>query len=283
MNQPLIGLTLGGLGLDSPETEQSVLEGFLRLRQETPLNAVEFWMAPEHRPRPGVYWPEDYSPPRRELMAGFLRHFEWCGVHLPFLFNNYIAPNPAVARPARRQLELGIEIAGGLGARYCVVHAEWDNRGFLTPEQNLQRYVEVFGTLCDLAAKSGMLFCVETCFFAQTPDVIEQLIAGVARENYGVTLDAGKAMLNNGGNAGLHRLIERVGERIRGTHLYDYPAEGDYRRILPGGGVVDIPGVVARLRRLDYAGSYHLETGGDYDQQKAAILALHALVKQAQL
>ena len=281
-HSPFIGVTLHGLGLAEPETAESVTEGFLRLRDETPLNSVEIWMAPEHKVRPAVYWPEDYTAERQRAMRTFLDQFDYCGVHLPFLFNNYIAPNPAVAGPAREQMRLGIKVAGQIGCKYAVAHAEWDNRGFLSEDDTFNRYRDAFGDFASLAERNGMLFCVETCFFIGHRARAVRMVQEVGHPNFRITLDAGKAMLNNdGSNENVHRLIDEIGEHIGSTHLYDYPNQTDYSRVLPGCGRVDVRGFVAHLWEKGYRGVFNLETSAAYEQQKQAILALARYADEA--
>jgi len=282
MSDVLIGMTLQPLDADAPPTLESVLAGFDRLREETPLNSVEIWMAPEHRPRAHVFWPEDYTAERRRAMKAFLARFDYCGVHLPFLFNNYIAPNPAVAEPALRQLELGVEIAGELGCRYAVMHAEWDNRGFVKEDDNFRRYAAAFGRLCGRARAAGLRLCAETCFFIGDRHRAARMVREVDNAEFGITLDAGKAMRNNGfSNEAVLELIEEIGPAMGSTHLYDYPSREETARILPGCGMVDVPAIVARLWRTGYRGVFSLETSGTYGPQKRAVEALAAYVDAA--
>ena len=281
-HSPLIGVTLHGLGLAEPETAESAMEGFLRLRDETPLNSVEIWMAPEHKVRPACFWPEAYTEERTRMMRGFLEHFPYCGVHLPFLFNNYIAPNPAIAGPACEQLRLGIKIASELGCKYAVVHAEWDNRGFVSEDDNFKRYRDVFRDFASLAEQSGLLFCVETCFFIGPRERACRMVREVDHPNFRITLDAGKAMLNNDeSNQNVHRLIDEIGKHIGSTHLYDYPDETDFSRVLPGCGRVDVRGFVAHLWEKGYRGVFSLETSAAYAEQKQAILTLARYADEA--
>jgi len=279
---PYIGATLHGLGLAKPETTESVTEGFLRLRDETPLNSVEIWMAPEHKVRPACFWPEDYTRQRKRAMRAFLAHFPYCGVHLPFLFNNYIAPNPAIAGPARDLDAQADLLAGELGCQYAVAHAEWDNRGFVSEDENFKRYRDVFRDFASLAEQNGLLFCVETCFFIGHRARTVRMVREVDHPNFRITLDAGKAMLNNDeSNENVHRLIDKIGGHIGSTHLYDYPNETDYSRVLPGCGRVDIRGFVAHLWKKGYRGVFNLETGAAYEEQKQAILTLARYTDEA--
>ena len=110
---------------------------------------------------------------------------------------------------------------------------------------------------------------------------MERMQREVAHPNFWITLDSGKAMLNNSGNSGVYDLIERLGHRIGSTHLYDYPAEMKYARILPGGRVVDVEGYVARLWKKGFRGPFSLETSGTRAEQKRAILTLTEFVQKA--
>lgn len=282
MPEPLVGLTMSTLGRPEPNTFETVTDGFLRLQQETGLASIEIWMAVEHNRRPHVFWPEAYTPELKSKMKGFLDHFPYHGVHLPFLFNNYIAPNPVIAKAALAQLELGIDVAGELGNRYAVMHAEWDNRGFVSEDDNFARYRDALGRLAERAKRAGLLLCIETCFFIGHRDRAARMIREVNHPNLRITLDAGKAMRNNDfSNENVHKLIEEIGEHIGSTHLYDYPSKTDTSRVLPGCGYVDVQSLVEHLWNKGYRGVFSMETGGDYEMQKRAILTLQGYVKSA--
>ena len=279
---PYIGATLHALGFAEPETFESITGGYLRLLDETPLNSVEIWMAPEHKGGPATFWPEDYTPERRTKMKAFLDRFPYKGVHLPFMFNNYIAPNPVVAKPAQEQMKLGIRIAGELGCKYAVAHAEWDNRGFIDEDGNFARYREVFRDFATVAEESGLLFCVETCFFIGQRERAYRMVREVDHPNFRITIDSGKCMRNNDYNSdNVLELVDRIGAHVGSTHLYDYPSREDTSRVLPGCKYVDVEAIVAALWKRGFRGAFSLESGGNREQHILAITTLAEYVEKA--
>ena len=296
--RPYFGITLSGLELPGERTFATHTAAALELQRQTGFNAVEIWMDGISN-APVNFWPEDYDEHRLAEMAAFLAHFDTFGVHLPFAFSDYTAINPTVARAAADQIALGIDAAVTLGASYCVAHARFRNLGHVSEEENFRRYAEAFRAFAERAAAGGATFCVETCEFLDSPDKFLRMIELTDHPNCKLTLDAGKFMVYASANFGREGAKDKMdwtdgcrnmlawldehADLIGSTHLWDYekyPGAGS--RILPGNGLCDIRGVVARLIAGGYAGSFNLETSGSFEQEKKAILTLKGYIETAE-
>lgn len=271
---PYFGITLHGIKEEGTSTFESLTGAALRLQGQTGFNAVEIWMDGVGK-SPCCIWPEQYDAALLKKMRAFLSHFEYKGVHLPFACSDYTSINPYVARLAKEQVLLAIKLAGKLGADYCVGHARFNYLSQVSEDEAFRRYAAVWREFADLAAEGGVRYCLETCEFIDTPAKFSRAYRETNHPNFRLTLDAGKVVWYTKGNEGLFDWLDREALPFVGsTHLWDYDPSGGSRRILPGNGRCDIRGVVSRLLASGYAGSYNLETGGTFEEEKTAILTL---------
>ncbi len=275
------GMTVNNLIVPGAKSFDEVSAAVFRAQDETGFNAAELWMDRVCR-EPGVYYPEEYTPALIRQMKGFLSRFEWRGVHLPFAHSDYTSINPVVAKAAKDQLLLGLQISAELGAHYCVGHARFQNCNIVPLDENFRRYGDVLREFSTLARKSGIRYCVETCEFLDTIEKMDRLVREVNHPSFGLTLDAGK-VVTYAGNEGLFKLMDMSAGHIGSTHLWDFetPVARGGRRILPGSGACDLKGVVKKLVKQGYSGSYNLETGGSYDEQKLAVITLKGFIDEA--
>jgi len=113
---------------------------------------------------------------------------------------------------------------------------------------------EAFAGLCDRAAEHGLLVQLEWLPWSRIPDLTTALavVAGADRPNGGLNIDAWHLV-----RAGVtvEELRAVPGHRILGVQLDDGPLEAEadlvdatlHRRLLPGEGEFDLPGIVQAL------------------------------------
>ncbi len=287
------GITLSGLNAGKGVSFASFAKTALKLRDETGFNAAEIWM--DGGGHPSAFWPEQYDNGLTKKVKAFLSHFDFFGVHLPFSCSDFTSINPAVARTATEQILLAIRISGRLGARYLVGHARFGFHGRFDTEEGIRRYAEEARSFCDLAARYGMIYCMETCEYLDAPWKMARIAEEVDHPAFRLTLDAGKMMVYASrkfrdprakdyldGTPKMLAWLRQHGRLIGSTHLWDYeisPGKGD--RILPGNGLCDVKAVVRALAKCGYEGSYNLETSGTYREEKTAINTLKGYIDEA--
>jgi sugar phosphate isomerase/epimerase len=126
---------------------------------------------------------------------------------------------------------------------------------------------KLYPLLADYAAERGLRIMFEPLSpilmnadsFICTLDEAMRLIDDVNRPNFGLMLDVWHIWREP-------HIAERIakldGNRIFGVHISDWPQDeprhvGD--RVLPGQGVIDLPGLLGAIERSGYRGAYCLE------------------------
>ncbi len=129
---------------------------------------------------------------------------------------------------------------------------------------------EVFPALADYAGERGLRIMFEHLHpvlmnaytFISTFDEAIKLIKDVGRPNFGFELDVWHIWHE----PDIVERVARLGNQIFGVHINDWPA-GEPRnlsdRVLPGQGVIDLPGLLGAIERTGYSGAYCLEIFSD--------------------
>jgi sugar phosphate isomerase/epimerase len=125
---------------------------------------------------------------------------------------------------------------------------------------------ELYPPLADYAADHGVRIMFEplspvlmnfTAFICSLAEAM-QLIEDVDRPNFGLCLDVWHVWRE----ANVPERIVPLGERIFGVHVCDWPAaepRSALDRVLPGAGVIDLPGMLGAIDASGYKGAYCLE------------------------
>ena len=179
----IIGASLGSFkGL----TLRQAMEMYSRLLSDFDLKAVEIRFEKE------VGRPSLWSWEAGEEISIFLKEFELCGAHLPFVYLNSISPNPKIRNESVNQLKDAIKKASELEINYCVMHA----RGFaygLTHQQQIEEWKEVVKELTEYAKDNSILLTLEN---ADSLSNLKDLVSVVKEINskwLKITLDVGHA------------------------------------------------------------------------------------------
>ena len=183
----VIGVSLGsfrGLGIEK------AMELYLELSDDFNLNAVELRFEKE-KEKPSLW-----SWEAGKEISSFLKEFEVCGAHLPFVYLNPISPNPKIREESINQLKDAIEKASELEISYTVMHA----RGFahgLTHEQQIEEWKEVLKELADYAQDNSILLTLENADFLSNLKELVNVVRGVNSKWLKITLDVGHAHVRN--------------------------------------------------------------------------------------
>jgi sugar phosphate isomerase/epimerase len=168
------------------------------------------------------------------------------------------APPPRFPKDLGRQLmkatpEAFVPVAAAMGAR-SITAIE-----FFGVEVEVDRAVEAFAEVCDLAANEGVLVHLEFLPWAGIPDLrmAWEIVRQADRSNGGLLVDSWH-LFRSGST--LEDLRSIPGDKVLGVQLGDAPKtpetdlaeETQHRRLIPGAGNFDLTGLV---RTLDEIGS----------------------------
>ncbi len=187
----------------------------------------------------------------------------WCGWPGPTVWNFVEGPLtlgivPAEYREVRMQaLFKGAEFCPWIGVRDMVTHV-----GFIPENLNDPVYAEVIGELRRLAShcrELGVRFLFETG--QETPTTLLRAIEDIGLDNVGVNLDPANLILY--GKANPVDALEVIGRYVWGVHAKDglYPTTGRElgREVALGEGKVNVPALIAGLKKLGYQGALTIE------------------------
>jgi sugar phosphate isomerase/epimerase len=179
----IIGASLGsfkGLKL------KQAMELYSKLSNDFSLNAVEIRFEKE------IGRPSLWSWEVEKEISSFLKEFELCGTHLPFVYLNPISPNPKIRNESINQLKDAIEKASELEMNYAVMHA----RGFaygLTYEQQLKEWKEVIKELAEYVKDNSIILTIENADFLSNLRDLVSVVKEINSKWLKITLDAGHA------------------------------------------------------------------------------------------
>lgn len=172
-------------------------------------------------------------------------------------------------------LKKQIEAARRLGAGLMTIHL-----GTYDPdtgrEATMQRVVAAIGDAAAAAEKAGVIITVENftlChgehFLGERTEDFGLLFGEIASPAVGLNLDIGHANVTKN----LDELLTQFGRRLRNIHLHDTDGETDGHQP-PGGGTVDWPPLLDRLKSIGYAGPINFEfpeTSGKFSECMAMV------------
>lgn len=169
-------------------------------------------------------------------------------MHGPFLDLSPASPEPRLQALTRERYRHALQIAQALGARYLVLHTQF-NPNLRQPtypalwlEQNLRFFTDLLPAIVD----AGATIVLENMWDSH-PDHLAQLLAALPKEQFAACLDAGHAHLHS--QVGYRSWIEALGDRLQYIHLSDNHGDWDEHLAL-GQGTVDFPGLLDGLRSI---------------------------------
>lgn len=152
------------------------------------------------------------------------------------------------------------------GTKVMVVHPGGIRRDDGHGAQALARNVEAFERLCETAACYDVTIAVENMQegkgwerFGSTVDDLLALIDTVGPDHLGVCFDTSHA---NVCGMDMPAELRRIGKHLVATHISDNLGAHD-DHLLPYGGRIDWPPIVAALKEIGYAGPFNLEIPGE--------------------
>jgi len=173
-------------------------------------------------------------------------------------------------------------------ASLCGIPAVHTHCGFLPEVPSDPLYDEAVAAIRTVAAHcraNGQTFLMETG--QETPITLLRAIRDVGLDNIGVNLDTANLILYGKGEP--VGALDVIGQYVRGLHAKDglYPTDPNSlgKEVPIGGGRVNFPEVIRRLRRLNYSGPITIEREIEGPRQQADIRAskeyLQRLIDQA--
>ncbi|MBQ9793472.1 MAG: TIM barrel protein [Clostridia bacterium] len=185
---------------------------------------------------------------------------------------------PAEYRAMRvQQLIKAADFAEWLGVTDIITHA-----GFL-PESpcdpNFQPVADAIKEIAEVYKARGLWFLFETG--QETPVAMLRYIETVGTGNLGINFDTANLILY--GKANSVDALEVFGKYVRNTHFKDglYPTCGNElgHEVALGDGKANVPGIIAKLKELNYQGAYVIEREISGDRQIADITKAKTLIE----
>ena len=200
------------------------------------------------------------------------------------------APPPGFPKDLGRQLmeatpEAFVPIAAAMGAR-SITAIE-----FFGVEVEVDRAVEAFAEVCDLAANEGVLVHLEFLPWAGIPDLrmAWEIVRQADRSNGGLLVDSWH-LFRSGST--LDELRAIPGEKVLGVQLDDAPKkpetdlaeETQHRRLIPSAGDLDLTGLVRTLDEIGSQSPMGVEVlSDDLSQQPVDAIAIATFEATTQL
>lgn len=207
----------------------------------------------------------------------------WAGWSGPGAWNFTEGPQTlGIVPPEYREMRVkelisASDFAEWLGVTDIITHA-----GFL-PENpgdpNYPPVVEALRTIALAYQKKGQWLLFETG--QETPVTMLRTIEEIGTGNLGINFDTANLILY--GKANSVDALEVFGKYVRNTHFKDglYPTCGKELgpEVALGDGRANVPGIMKKLKELNYQGPYIIEREISGDQQIADISKAKALIE----
>lgn len=199
-------------------------------------------------------------------------------------WNFYGGPKTCGLVPAdmRAQRVKALMLASDL-AMACGIGAIHTHCGFIPEDPNAGAYQETVAAIREVARHAkgnGQTFLMETG--QESPVTLLRAITDTGLDNVKVNLDVANLILYGKGEP--VGALDVIGPYVRGLHAKDglYPTNGkDLGMEVPiGQGRVNFPGVIRKLRQLNYAGPITIEREISGPQQAADIKASKAYLEK---
>jgi len=156
-----------------------------------------------------------------------------------------------------------LEIAGILGAKYCIVHPCDD----YTAEENFEMYRE----LLPYAKKNNIKIALENMYnyyeelnlttsaACSDPEDFNKHLSLLDKEYFGACLDIGHSEMRDLHTSAV-KMIEGLGDRLTCLHIHDNDLIHDYHK-LPYTYNIDFDSIIDALAKVGYKGDITFEAG----------------------
>lgn len=201
----------------------------------------------------------------------------WCGWSGPMVWDFYEGPHtlglvPEEYRSERvRQLMNGSDFAKKINVKNLATHA-----GFLPEVPDTKEYEALIECLREVAChikENGQYFLFETG--QETPVTLRRVVEDIGTDNLGINLDPANLILY--GKANPVDALCVFGELVRDVHAKDgcYPTDGKHlgKETPIGGGMVNFPLLISKLKEVGYDGPLTIEREISGDEQIRDVVA----------
>lgn len=207
----------------------------------------------------------------------------WAGWEGPAEWSFYGGPStlgivpPAYRQYRMKQIYAASDFAYKIGVTDIITHVgfipenpyEADFIGTVTALRGLANYLKA----------RGQYFLFETG--QETPVTMLRAIEEIGTDNLGINLDTANLILY--GKANTVDALDVFGKYVRNTHCKDgfYPTSGKFlgHEVALGKGKANFPGIVKKLKELNYKGPYIIEREISGDQQILDIIAARDFIR----
>lgn len=167
-------------------------------------------------------------------------------MHGPFLDLSPASPEPRLRALTKERYRHALCIAKGLGARYLVLHSQFNPnlRQPTYPKLWLEQNLRFFDDLLPEIEAAELTILLEN-MWDSCPDHLARLLQALPSQWFAACLDAGHAHLHSA--VGWQNWVETLGERLRYVHLSDNHGDWDEHLAL-GQGNVDFSGLLQTLQ-----------------------------------
>lgn len=176
------------LAILKPFTVEKAIDFAIEMKSKYGIDAVEISLEGTFD-LPGVFIHQNEY---KKLFAEKLRAFKSVGVHMPFMYLNPVAPDPAVAEFSIDQLKKSIDYAGDIGANYAVLHTPgWSHK--LDDKGLRAEWKKLIPIFLDHAIKRNIILSVENVHPFIKLDLLAEMVRSFKSDNLKLTLDTGHA------------------------------------------------------------------------------------------
>jgi sugar phosphate isomerase/epimerase len=208
-------------------------------------------------------WPHmlegDYMAAVRRLARRVARLKGPIGCHGPFLDTTHYSQDPEIRNVARMRYLQALEIAETLGARYMVLHSQYN------PIIKVKGYADIYHNaslafwpeIIDEANRRGVTLCLEN-MFDDSPEPLRRLLEDIGPAGVRLCLDVAHAHVFS--ERDLSEWVKAFGPYLAHVHLND--CNGQYDDHLGvGQGELEWSQVFGLLKSVKQPLTYALETG----------------------
>ncbi len=177
-------------------------------------------------------------------------------IHAPFFDLNPGALDPLIRQATRRRLEQTLQVAGQLQADLMIVHPGVDKWRYPRLEHTwLGLAREFFPSLVEQAEQIDCRLAIEN-IYEESPDILVQLVDGIASNFFGHCFDAGHWHLF--GRRPMDEWLKSVSSKLFHLHLHDNHGRAD-EHLPVGDGTIDFSPLQKHLRQMPVSPSVTLE------------------------
>ena len=172
-------------------------------------------------------------------------------------FDCWVEVDPYTARKENLEgFRKSIEFASDLDLGMVISHDPWMHvNGKRSKSRSLKQNIGMFQEVADLAAEKKL-----TLIFEPHPDTLSMedswaidFIDGIGRDNVGILYDC--CHYGVGQPNSYLAAISKLGKRIKHIHFSDGDGKTYALHLVAGEGVLDLDGIVAKLKKIEYAGT----------------------------